>query len=314
MLRRRLEGTGARVFTITITILISLLRAGALAAAPHFTVGTFNLENYTHGSSPSRPAKSEASRNKVRESIRALEADVLGLQEIGDTNALQELRASLKRGGMDYPYWEHVSGYDTNICVGVLSRFPVVARRPHTNDGFLLYGRRFRLTRGIAEVDVQVTPKYSFTLLVAHLKSRRPSAQADHAEIREQEAIVLREKIDTRLRSSPNVNLIVVGDLNDLHDSPAVRTVIGKGKTALVDTRPAERNEDGLDTSSSRRQITWTHFYAQQDVFSRVDYILVSRGMAREWDPVGTQVLALPNWGLASDHRPLRARFLAQDK
>jgi len=45
-----------------------------------------------------------------------------------------------------------------------------------------------------------------------------------------------------------------------------------------------------------------------------VDYLLLSRGMAREWQTNATYVLALPGWGIASDHRPVIASFLAQDK
>src|SRR5207247_6541804 len=123
--------------------------------------------------SGNRQPKPEASKSKVRECILALRPDVLALQEIGGTNALLELRSSLKAAGLDYPHWELVSGFDTNIHVSFLSRFAFAARRPHTNAGFLLHGRRFRVSRGFAEVDVQVTDRYRFTLLTAHLKSRR---------------------------------------------------------------------------------------------------------------------------------------------
>ena len=40
----------------------------------------------------------------------------------------------LDADGLSYPHWEWVSGADTNIHVAVLSRFPILARRPHTND------------------------------------------------------------------------------------------------------------------------------------------------------------------------------------
>jgi endonuclease/exonuclease/phosphatase family metal-dependent hydrolase len=289
----------------------------SLAATEKFTVGSFNLENYTDGVGGARTPKSPVSRAKVRASIRALGADVLGLQEIGGPDALAELRSGLKAEGLDYPYFEHVGGWDTNIQVAVLSRFPITARRSHTQEGFLLNGRRFRLTRGIAELDVQVTTNYSFTLLVAHLKSRRPAAEADESEIREQEALVLREKIEARLRSQPDANLVVVGDLNDVKDARSTRAVVGKGKYGLVDIRPAERNGDspgGNRGPATTRNITWTHFYAKEDNYSRLDYILVSHAMVREWTPAATYVLALPDWGLASDHRPIVAGFVAVDK
>src|SRR5271169_2481860 len=124
------------------------------SGAETFRVAEYNVENYLDQPTESRPhVKSAEARNKVRESIRALNPDVLALEEMGGTNALLELRASLKADGLDYPYWEHVQGWDTNIHVAVLSRLPIVARRPHTNDNFLLDGRQFRVERGFAEVD-----------------------------------------------------------------------------------------------------------------------------------------------------------------
>jgi endonuclease/exonuclease/phosphatase family metal-dependent hydrolase len=288
-----------------------------LPAAESFRIATYNLENYLDQPIGTRPAKSADSRAKVRESLRAIQADVVALQEMGTTNALLELRASLKAEGLDYPFWEHVTGWDTNIHVAVLSRFPIIARRPHTNESFLLFGRRFRVNRGFLEVDLKVNDRYSFTLMTTHLKSRRPVPEADEAELREQESILLRAKIDARLSASPNANLVVLGDLNDTQDSRSTRAVIGRGKNALVDTRPAERNGDNLPNPNPRygpRNINWTHYYGKEDSYSRIDYLLLSAGMAREWNKEETYLLALPNWGIGSDHRPLVATIFATNK
>ena len=304
----------ARAFTAWLFLCAPSL---LLPAAETFSVATFNLENYLDAPAGARPSKSEASKAKVRESILAIKPEVLALQEIGGTNALLELRSSLKSAGLDYPQWELVSGFDTNIHVSVLSRFPFTARRPHTNEGFLLNGRRFRVGRGFAEVDVQVTARYRFTLLAAHLKSRRDVPEADEADLREQEAIILRGIIDERLKANPAANLVVLGDFNDVKDTPPVRMLVGRGKSALIDTRPAERNGDDQANSSSRfppRSVTWTYYYTKEDTYSRVDYILLSQGMAKEWNRDGTYVLAMAKWGLASDHRPLVAAFTAQDR
>ncbi len=302
------------------SLAVSLVIHSVLAvaqAAEAFKVATFNVENYVDLAVGTRPAKSPAAKAKIRESIGALRPDVLALQEIGSTNALLELRSALKRDGMDYPYWEHVSGFDTNIYVAVLSRFPITARRPHSRESFLLNGRRFRVSRGFAEVEIQAAPRYTFTLITAHLKSRRPVPQADEADLREQEALVLREIIDARLKADPEVNLVVLGDLNDVKDAKSTRIILGRGRTALVDTRPAERNGDSQPSASlnfSPRNIAWTHFYGKEDTYSRIDYILLSRGMAKEWTTNETYVLALPNWGLGSDHRPIVACFIAENR
>ena len=293
--------------------------AGLLAATPSnaatFRVATYNLENYLEVATPTRHAKSSASKAKLRESIRALKPDVLALQEIGNTNALLELRDSLKTEGLDFPYWEHVSGSDTNIHVAILSRFPFSARRPHTHESFLLSGRRFYVSRGFAEVEIQVNPDYNFTLMLAHLKSRRAMSQADESEMRLEEARLLRGKIDACLGVNPNLNLIVLGDFNDTKDSASVKAIMGLGRRKLFDTRPAERTDtDAPDHSQEQRAITWTHYYEKDDTYSRIDFILLSPGMKREWIANESRVLSLPGWGIASDHRPLVATFVAEDK
>jgi endonuclease/exonuclease/phosphatase family metal-dependent hydrolase len=290
----------------------------ALLHAETFRVAAYNVENYLDQATESRRfVKSPEAKAKIRESIHALKPDVISFEEMGSTNALLELRASLKAEGMDFPYWEHVSGFDTNIHVAVLSKFPITARRSHTNENFLLQGRRFSVSRGFVEVDIQVNTNYSFTLLGAHLKSKRPVPEGDEAELRLNEAKLLREKVDTILTANPNANLVVLGDFNNTKDSPSTKEVIGTGKFKLVDTRPAERNGDNAPNPNPRfspMNVTWTYYYGVEDTYSRIDYILLSPGMAREWVKNETYVLSTPNWGIGSDHRPIVAAFEAENK
>jgi endonuclease/exonuclease/phosphatase family metal-dependent hydrolase len=173
------------------------------------------------------------------------------------------------------------------------------------------------VSRGFAEVDIRIKPNFWFTLIAAHLKSKRTLAEADEAEMRLEEAKLLREKIDARLESDPNSNLIVLGDFNDTKDSASTKAVIGRGKTKLIDTRPAERDGDSPPATGpplEQRCVTWTHYYAKEDSYRRIDFVLLSRGMAQEWITNQTYVLRLPDWGLASDHRPVVASFEAENR
>ncbi|HEY9174956.1 MAG TPA: endonuclease/exonuclease/phosphatase family protein [Verrucomicrobiae bacterium] len=306
-----------RVRQLLAAVLATLVGTASVFAAETFRVATYNVANYLDQDGSGRAAKTSASRAKVRESIKALKPDVIALEEMGEVSALRELQSSLKAEGLDLPHWEHVKGWDTNIHVAVLSKFPITARRPHTNDSFLLSGRRFRVNRGFVEVDIEVSPTYRFTLFAAHLKSKRAVPEADEAELRLQEARILREKIDARLAADPRANIVVVGDFNDTKDARSTKAIIGLGKGKLVDTRPAERNGDTTPPANPNwdpPNITWTHFYGKEDSYSRIDYIMVNQNMAREWVKEETYVLALPNWGLASDHRPIVATFTAEDK
>jgi endonuclease/exonuclease/phosphatase family metal-dependent hydrolase len=300
-----------------IAVLLALLHGSCPALAETFRVATYNVENYLDAATGTRFVKTAEAKAKVRESIEAIKPDVIALEEMGSLSALQELQGSLKTDGLDLPYSELVAGFDTNIHVAILSRFPITASRSHTNENFLLNGRRFRVGRGFGEVDIQVNTNYSFTLLAAHLKSKRPVPDADEAELRLEEAKLLREKIDARLAANPEVNLVVLGDFNDTKDSASTKAVIGRGKQKLVDTRPAERNGDNAPSSNPAwdpNNVTWTHFYGKEDTYSRIDYVLASPGMAREWVPKESYVLTIPNWGVGSDHRPIVVTFTAEEK
>src|SRR5665213_147824 len=298
--------------------LFSAWLAGSSGFADTFRVATYNVENYLDQPTESRShVKSAEARAKIRESIRALNPDVLALEEMGTTNALLELRAALKADGQDFPFWEHVQSFDTNIHVAVLSKLPIVARRPHTNELFLLDGRRFQVKRGFAEVEVQAATNFTFTLLAAHLKSHLATPDADEDEERLGEAKVLRGIIDARLEKNPNAKLVVLGDFNDVKNSASTREIIGRGKFKLTDTRPAERNGDnapGQPPYFEPRNVAWTYFYGKDDTYSRIDYILLSPALKRNWLAHETCIPAIPNWGIGSDHRPIVAGFTTGGK
>lgn len=287
------------------------------AATDSFILATFNVENYLLEKTGTRAAKSVSAREQVVRDVLTIRPDVLALQEMGPPAALAELQQRLKTAGLDLPHSEHVRGWDTNIFVAVLSRFPIAARRSHSNDTFLLGGRRLRSSRGIVEVDIAVTPQDRFTLFTAHLKSKRPIGRIDETELREAEAQVLRGHVEAAFRRDPQAALVVCGDFNDHPNSRALRLLLARGAQGLTDTRPGEwaagASRSGRNPRGSR-QVVWTHFYSQEDTYSRFDYLLLSRSMAARWRPEGSYVLASPGWGSGSDHRPVVGEFLLRRK
>lgn len=305
----------AKMLLATATAIVLSLTA----RAETFRVAAYNVENYLDQPTESRRnIKSDAAKAKIREVILTMKPDVIAFEEMGALSALLELRDSLKQAGLDLPYYEHITGYDTNIHVCLLSKFPIIARRPHTNENFLLNGKRFQVSRGFTEVDLKVNEHYQFTLIGAHLKSRRQIADADEAELRFEEGKRLRAIIDQRLSANPEANLVVLGDFNDNYNTKAIKEIVGAGKTKLIDTRPAEQNGDNLPNPAnprySPRNEAWTHYYGVEDSYSRIDYLMLSPGMAKEWVKEQTYIPVVPNWGQGSDHRPVLATFEAENK
>ena len=165
-------------------------------------------------------------------------------------------------------------------------------------------------------MDIQAATNFTFTLIAAHLKSRRPVPEADEAQLRLEEAKFLRGIVDEHFKADPDAKLIVLGDFNDVKDSDSTKDIIGRGKFKLIDTRPAERNGDNAPNEIPRfepRNVTWTHYYGKEDTYSRMDYILLSPAMARDWVKNETYILTIPNWGVGSDHRPIVAAFRTEN-
>lgn len=290
-----------RIWIISILVLLRL----SFVFAGTLTVATYNLEFYVDRPTLSSEPKSESGRAIIRESIRAMNADVIALQEIGTTNALLELRAALNKEGLDFHHWQQVSAWDTNLHVAFLSKHPFTAVRHHTKESYLHRGRRYHVLRGFGEVEIEFE-KRRITIMTAHLKSKRQSPEANQEELRFEEATLLREKIDQHLAA--NRHLIVLGDFNDGVGTRVYSTLIGKGRNRLFDTQPHEKNGDSMPNPDPRyepRRIRWTHYYAKEELYSRIDMILLSPSLRPFYRPEQSYVLALKDWGAASDHRPV---------
>jgi len=282
------------------------LREPAGVPAPgEFSVATYNLARHTlddrDRDGQRNDPKPSAERAAQASLLARLRPDILAVQEIGTEPVLRGFVADLRAAGLDYPHVEHVIRPGSDVGLAVLSRFPFVERTPRIDDTYRIGETNLPVLRGFADVVVEPAEGYRFRLMVAHLKSKiyHPLGQT---EMRRNEARLLANHVRKALRGNPAMNLLVVGDLNDSPDSAPLNEILGNGSTRLIDLRPADAVGD-----------VWTHQGRTVDIYSRIDYVLASPGMALEFVRERSRAVRDPAVAEASDHRPLLAVFAAHD-
>ena len=273
--------------------------ASRAAAAP-LTVATYNVENYTmadrmtdDGYRTEYP-KSEASKQALRAVIRAIDADVLVLQEMGPSPYLRELQRDLRAEGLDYTFADQVESADTVRQLAVLSKIAPKSVVRHGALTFPFNGRDERVKRGTLEV-VFGTPSGDITLWVVHLKSRFTEEPSDPsaAQRRAGEAVAVRDLVLSRYAET--ARFAILGDCNDTKNSRPLRALQERGELRFTELLPA------LDS----RGETWTHHFAKADTYDRVDYVLVSPALKPLVRGGAARIVDLPEVRQASDHRPV---------
>jgi endonuclease/exonuclease/phosphatase family metal-dependent hydrolase len=267
--------------------------------AREVTLVAYNLENYRIEVSGSNRPKTESARAAVAQSLVALRPDLIGVCEMGSREALEELRGRLRAAGLDFPELEWVPGPDPERHLALLSRYPIRLKQSRERVAYELNGMPQLVRRGFLDVTVECAPRTRLRLVGAHLKSRLPAPEGQE-EIRRREARLLREHVDGILRQEPGCRLAVYGDFNDTREQPSIREIMGVrgGEMALQDVAA----EDDLGDR-------WTYYWRAGDVYSRIDYILVSRGLRASVLWGTARVGRDGRWREASDHRPVSVRF-----
>ncbi len=269
-----------------------------------FVVAAYNVENWVlmdRNGQKNQP-KPQKEKEAVWSVLAKVQPDVLGVEEMGTPNELEDLIGGLHEKGLDYPYREWIEGADPTRHVSLLSRFPIAARFSRTDYSYPLKGKPMRVERGFIDVKIQVNSNYWFRAIVAHLKSKRQSNIGDQAVMRLEEARLLRSHIGKVLKNDPRSNLIVMGDFNDTPESEAIRTIVGVSPFALFDLMPVD-SKGGHDT----------HYWKFRDLYSRIDYLITSPGLSNEYAEDSAHIADVPEWNDASDHRAIYARFYDHD-
>ncbi len=279
---------------------------GPPQAPSRLSIATYNLANYNltdrtiEGAFLTQYPKPEREKAALRRVLRELDADVLALQEIGGEPFLRELRRDLRSEGLDYAHGTVLAAADPARRVAVLSRLPLARVIEHTDLEFAYFEGRERVKRGLLEVHIN-TSAGELALFVVHLKSKWTERRDDpEAELRrDREATLVRDRILTQFPEPATARFVIAGDLNAGPTERAYRALTERGPLQVSAAVPA------MDS----RGETWTHRYRRADLYSRVDFILVSPGLLPAVVGGAGQILDTPSVPRASDHRPVKVEL-----
>lgn len=282
-------------------VVLLFLVAGTFASAA-LTVATYNVENYTLANrlvdGVYRPAypKPEKEKAALSQVIAGIAPDILAVEEMGTQAYLEDFQRELKQAGQDYPHAVVLEAADKDRHVAVLSKVPFKAVHRHAAVPLTYFGRKELVKRGVLEV-VFATTAGDFSLFVVHLKSKYTERKDDpeSALQRALEAEAVRDLVLARHPDPTKGKFIICGDWNDTRGTRPVKAMQKRGETVVGDL---------VYAADSRGQV-WTHFFRREDIYSRIDYLLVSPALkpfvagnrATIWDGPGV--------GEASDHRPV---------
>ncbi|HRE84162.1 MAG TPA: endonuclease/exonuclease/phosphatase family protein [Opitutaceae bacterium] len=290
-----------RRWILTVCILVSLAWTEAGA---ELTVATYNVQNYTladrrvDGVFRRGYPKPEAEKSALRAVLRSLNADVLILQEMGTLSYLEELQRDLSAEGIRYPYAGVVNAADTDRHLAFLSRIAPEHVVEHTDLALTYFGKREPVKRGLLELRLR-SGGQRLVLFGVHLKSRYTDRPDDpESKLRRAgEAVAIRDRIFQRV--SDDEWYVILGDFNDVKSSRPIQAILRRGKTPL----------SFLTVAADTRGEAWTYRFARDDVYSRVDHILVSPALQALLGTRRAEILDLAEVDVASDHRPVKLRL-----
>ncbi|MES2307782.1 MAG: endonuclease/exonuclease/phosphatase family protein [Verrucomicrobiota bacterium] len=303
-----------------------------------YTVCTWNIENwgitdrFIGGHFEKSAMKPENEIQSVISILQRIHPDILGVSEIlqhPQNIYFKLLQERLKAAGLHYPYSATVCGSDSRIQCAIFSQYPILEQYPHDDLQYEVLRQSKEKTvertsqtllRGLLHVRIQIRPDYELQLMQVHLKSKRPDPTlvSDSPDergddfVRRQEALLIKNTMNRILLENPKTNLLLMGDLNDTPRSKAVKTLIGP-KTAEARTFDLWLRDWLGDW--------WTHYYLPENQYERIDYMIASEGLIRDWIKEKSYLYRSKegdsdtyNTYTPSDHRPLVSVFRASNQ
>jgi len=272
-----------------------------LPAPKPLVVATWNLHNfYNHLIDDPGQANLEATdpawgqhRVDVGLALKAIDADILLLQEVESTAVLQELNQMELDGR-----YSDVVVIDANdprgIDVGVMSKVPLDATISHSEEFFAKEGTNgpdYIFARDVLEVHLTFNGR-AIVMLNVHYKAK----ENDDPDKRLAEAQRTRAIADEITAAAPETALLIAGDFNDLPGSPPYDAAAG--------APPDVYSNAAIHVDEADR---WTFDF--QGSLELVDHMLSNPLMAARLDAASVVIRHDPEFQPASDHAPIIATY-----
>lgn len=274
----------------------AMAKPGEVVVAAYNILNLFDEHDDPYKEDEGTPAKPRAELERLAESIRALNADVIAVEEVENRFYLERFVNVFlpEMGYRDVVLFEGNDG--RGIDVGLISRIPVGEVRSHRHLRFPGHdGGEARFNRDVLAVTLEPKDAEPFDVWVVHLKSNAGGREAAEP-IRMAEARELRRLLDEELTENPEARFLVTGDFNDTPESETIKTIVGAGTNALW-SAGSDLNDPAAVS------------YNQGEFRSVIDFILCSPAMQQEYVKGSFQIPQGAVETTGSDHNPIKATF-----
>ncbi len=243
---------------------------------------------------------SEAAR-AVAKTIVEINADVIGLEEVGNEKDVMELLEEVRKLGLDYPYYVVGSPVEQRTYQNnaVFSKFelenlisPIPGREAYDTELDDPESEAWTAVRKGLRVSFSAHEQ-TFHVYVLHLTSERGGHDADARRIAE--ASIVRRHYLPLLNAGEH--LIVMGDLNDRRNEPAIRRIRGRD-----DIQP-DLIQTGRYYYFDRGKLGTRWTYDFRGARNQIDHILLSESIEQQCHRIRSRTIDHGS-ALVSDHLP----------
>ncbi len=288
------------------------------------TVATYNVENafdvyddpYTKDEGTDVKLRWEYER--IAEALKAINADVVGFQEVENEHVLQAL-VDEYLPGMGY---KHVAVPLTNdtrgIKLGLISRLPIESITSYRWQTLLHpeADRSWRFARDLFHAKLRLPNGELLNVFVVHLKSKG-SREGDPQSVkwRSSEAMRIRQIISDMLAENPDEKIILMGDFNSQPGEPALNALLtpaaSHGNGPVPGSGPGTDNAWPIlyDCHQLIPMEDRTTYPSERFPNSVIDFIFTSPAMTSALLAETAKVFKDPELTRGSDHLPVVASF-----